>query len=372
MTLTGIGGSGKTRLALQIGAFELARFPDGVFFVDLAPVTDPELVSHTIATAFASSFGDARRTCLLVVDNCEHLVDTVAALVDRILVECHNVSVLSTSREALGLDGEQIVPVPSLLALSRRAFGTSMLASAPGADPALAADARRDIVSAIATASDGLPMEWRIQALGRAAMSEMNLGDLRAAVLHWSALLQLCGDTAEPHTLTSLALPSLAVSLHLVGDNDEALRVALRAMEFWNRCSTFYSFAMPYFTEMTTALVVGGRQETAFEVLRDAIRNVWRIGIPLAENQLLSVIAVVAYLRGNPDRAGRLLAAARHLSGATTRQIPFRTPGSLSLYRHYLPVIRAGLGSDEAHRARDEGQAMTLDVALAYALEGLG
>ena len=107
-------------------------------------------------------------------------------------------------------------------------------------------------------------------------------------------------------------------------------------------------------------------------MLRDAIRDLGRVGIPLVENHLLSIIAVVEHLRGRSERGGRLFAAARHLAGATKRQIPFRTPGSLSLYRHYLPVIRAALGPDEARRARDEGQSMTLEVALAYALEGLG
>jgi len=131
VTLTGIGGSGKTRLALQVGALELGGFTDGVFFVDLAPVSDPDLVSQAVATAAGLSFGDAlgglggsvddllvaslaRRECLLLVDNCEHLVDTVAGLVDRIFAGCPDVILMATSREVLGVEGEQIVPVPSL------------------------------------------------------------------------------------------------------------------------------------------------------------------------------------------------------------------------------------------------------------------
>ena len=81
---------------------------------------------------------------------------------------------------------------------------------------------------------------------------------------------------------------------------------------------------------------------------------------------------VVEHLRGRSERAGRLLGAARYLGGAINLPIPFRTPASWALYRHYLPLVREALGPEEARRARDEGRAMTLDDALAYALEGLG
>jgi len=128
VTLTGIGGAGKTRLALHVGALEVERFPDGVFFIDLAAVADPDLV----APALASACGLAQRgpsaaavraavvsalaaqQCLLVLDNCEHLLDAVADLVEPILAGCPRVVLLTTSREALGVEGEQIVQLPSL------------------------------------------------------------------------------------------------------------------------------------------------------------------------------------------------------------------------------------------------------------------
>jgi len=113
--------------------------------------------------------------------------------------------------------------------------------------------------------------------------------------------------------------------------------------------------------------------QVACQVLRDAARDIRRLGFPLAENHLLGMIAVVEQLRGHPDRAGRLLAASRHLGGAVDLPIPFRTPAHWALYRHYLPLVRAALGpAEESRRAREEGRAMTLDDALAYALEGLG
>jgi class 3 adenylate cyclase len=132
VSLTGIGGSGKTRIALEVGTAERDDFSDGVFFIDLSPVSDPDLVSQAVASGCALAIGDtlagelggstddrlvaslALRNCLLLVDNCEHLIDAVADLLDRILGECPNIKLLATSREALGIDGEQILPIPSL------------------------------------------------------------------------------------------------------------------------------------------------------------------------------------------------------------------------------------------------------------------
>ena len=131
VTLTGIGGSGKTRLALRIGALELDRFGDGVFFVDLAPASDLDVAAQTLAAACGLTAGDAigaggsaaidralvaltRRRCLVIIDNCEHVIDVAGELVERIAIHCPEVALLATSREALGVEGEQIVQVPSL------------------------------------------------------------------------------------------------------------------------------------------------------------------------------------------------------------------------------------------------------------------
>ncbi len=130
VTLTGIGGCGKTRLAIEVAAEQLERFADGVFFVDLAPVTDAAVVPAAIAAAvgfsrLAIGTGSGRpatelidylstRKVLLVVDNCEQVLEACAALVDEILERCPGVSILATSREALDLQGEQIYPLPPL------------------------------------------------------------------------------------------------------------------------------------------------------------------------------------------------------------------------------------------------------------------
>jgi predicted ATPase/class 3 adenylate cyclase len=131
VTLTGVGGVGKTRLALQLAAEVVPGFRDGAWLVELAAVRDPGRVADAVAAVFGvsarggESVGDAlieflgAKQMLLVLDNCEHLLEPVAALVDRVERSCAGVVVLATSREGLALDGEQILAVPSLAVLER-------------------------------------------------------------------------------------------------------------------------------------------------------------------------------------------------------------------------------------------------------------
>ncbi|HTU58377.1 MAG TPA: NB-ARC domain-containing protein, partial [Polyangiales bacterium] len=126
VTLVGSGGVGKTRLAVQVGAELLDDYADGVWFIDLAPIADPELVSSVIAQTLGMSQQQGhrvdeaippwleRKRLLLIFDNCEHVIDTVATLVDAILATAKDVCVLTTSRQALGIGGEEVVRVPSL------------------------------------------------------------------------------------------------------------------------------------------------------------------------------------------------------------------------------------------------------------------
>ncbi len=126
LTLTGIGGCGKTRLALKVAEAALGDFPDGVWLVELAPLVDPALVLPAVATAVgvreepgqplqATLLAALRdRRLLLVLDNCEHLLDACARLVDVLLRGCSQLQILATSREALGIGGEVARRVPSL------------------------------------------------------------------------------------------------------------------------------------------------------------------------------------------------------------------------------------------------------------------
>jgi predicted ATPase len=123
VTLTGVGGVGKTRLGVQAATDLLAQFCR-VWFVELASVADADDVADAIAlTVGAAAVTDplaaatallAGERTLLVLDNCEHVVDSAAAVIDWLTAECPDLSVLATSREALGIDGEHVVPVRSL------------------------------------------------------------------------------------------------------------------------------------------------------------------------------------------------------------------------------------------------------------------
>jgi non-specific serine/threonine protein kinase len=126
VTLTGIGGVGKTRLAIQVAKDLRRAFPDGVWLVELAELTDGALVAHTAAdvlganersgaspeSALAERLRDQH--VLLVLDNCEHVIEDCARLVEEVLRTASEVRVLATSREPLGVLGEHLWPVPPL------------------------------------------------------------------------------------------------------------------------------------------------------------------------------------------------------------------------------------------------------------------
>ncbi len=239
VTLTGIGGCGKTRLAIAAATGLLEQFPDGVFFADLAPVSDPEVVAGAVAAAvgfarMSLGTGSGRparelvdflttREVLLVLDNCEHLIDACAALVDEILERCPDVTVLATSREALRLHGEQVHPIDPL--------------PVPGADVTETSDAvqlfceraaavRPDFVMNAASASDIAEICRRLDGIPLAI-------ELAAAqVPHFSPrqIVDRLGDRLAPFT-AGRREPARHRSLHgaldwshaLLGDEERAV-----------------------------------------------------------------------------------------------------------------------------------------------------
>jgi predicted ATPase/class 3 adenylate cyclase len=189
VTLTGVGGVGKTRLALQVAADTVGRYPDGAWFVDLGPVADatfvgstfssslslPERRQGTIEESVVAVLRDKR--LLVVVDNCEHVIETVADLVDAVVGSCPGVRVLATSREALDVDGEDTYEVRPLASPDSE---TIMDNDAVRLFAERARSARRDfvlseenapVVAEICHRLDGIPLALELAAARLKVMS---------------------------------------------------------------------------------------------------------------------------------------------------------------------------------------------------------
>jgi predicted ATPase len=187
VSLVGAGGSGKTRLAAQVAADVSERHPDGVWWVDLAAVGDPAKVAWTVMAALGMGddrgldpvgritgcLGDSRT--LVVLDNCEHLLDAVAGLADGLLRSCPNLTVLATSREPLGISGELSWRVPPLSLPGDGDFSVDDVLRSEGvrlfvdrardARPSFDVDAdNAPVLAAICTRLDGLPLAIELAA----------------------------------------------------------------------------------------------------------------------------------------------------------------------------------------------------------------
>lgn len=178
LTLLGPGGVGKTRLSRQVGAATARAFPDGVWLVELADVHDPELV--TLSVAEALNLRDdttvplrrlteflADKRLLLILDNCEHLIDACAELVAHLVAATPEVRVLATSREVLGVPGEQVMPIPPLPIADDDSDAMRLLVErATAANPEFTPTrANRDTLAAICHRLDGIPLALELAAL---------------------------------------------------------------------------------------------------------------------------------------------------------------------------------------------------------------
>jgi predicted ATPase/DNA-binding CsgD family transcriptional regulator len=198
LTLTGVGGVGKTRLGLRMAAEVRRTFPDGVWFVELAPLRDPQLLPHTVANALELrqvspdpaadlAFYLEGRQLLVVLDNCEHLTDACAILVSKLLAAAPGLRVLATSRHVLGIEGEQILSVPPLSVPdaevlggdathyeSVRLFLDRATAVAPGFE---ITDANRDAVIELCRRLDGIPLAIELAAVWLRILSPAQILD---------------------------------------------------------------------------------------------------------------------------------------------------------------------------------------------------
>jgi predicted ATPase/class 3 adenylate cyclase/DNA-binding CsgD family transcriptional regulator len=193
ITLSGVGGVGKTRLALEVGAEVAGEFPDGVWMVELASVGDPASVPAAIATvlgitpqgdsalidAVAEALGGRR--LLLVVDNCEHVLAAAGSAIETILRRSEGVKILATSREALAVDGETVLTVAPL-ALEGGVTSDAVTlfvdrARAVRPNFGLSEAATATAVTEICETLDGLPLGIELAAARMAAMSAVEVRD---------------------------------------------------------------------------------------------------------------------------------------------------------------------------------------------------
>lgn len=201
VTLTGPGGVGKTRLAVQVAAEQLETFADGAWLVELETLTDESLVAQQVvvglgiaeasdADAQESVLGHLRtRQALLILDNCEHVIDACARLANALLRGCPGLRIIATSREALGVAGERLYPVRSLT-LPARARTVSAAAAAEfeavdlfcerarAADPAFTiTDANAAAVIEICERLDGIPLAIELAAARVRALSPQQIAE---------------------------------------------------------------------------------------------------------------------------------------------------------------------------------------------------
>ncbi|WP_285029606.1 LuxR C-terminal-related transcriptional regulator [Mycolicibacterium sp. lyk4-40-TYG-92] len=181
VTLTGAGGAGKTRIAVEVSARLVDEFPDGVWYADLAPITHPAVVAATVAHTLGLPDQPGRspveiavrfisdRKMLLLLDNCEHLLDSCGHLAMTLLAACPCLTILATSREPIGLAGEVIWRVPSLgiEVEAVELFLDRARQARPGFQMADAGEQVRDICRRL----DGMPLAIELAAARVRALS---------------------------------------------------------------------------------------------------------------------------------------------------------------------------------------------------------
>ena len=240
VTLTGVGGVGKTRLALEVAMHLADEFPDGIWFFELAAVTDPAAVPDAVAAVLGITQQPSKtvsesvaaalegRVRLLVIDNCEHVLGAGADLVEAILAHSATVRILATSREGLGVPVEQVRPVRSLDAAAgndseavslfvERALGIAPGFSMVDGDEAAA-------VTEICQRLDGIPLAIELAA---SRMASMTASEMRDRLDHRFRLLVGSRRGLERHHTLRHAV---AWSYDLLADTE---------MTVLNRCSVF-------------------------------------------------------------------------------------------------------------------------------------
>ena len=251
LTLLGMGGLGKTRLSLQIGADLLDEYPDGVWFLDLAPITDPSLVPSEAAQVLGVREEPGKpllqtltahlksRKLLVIVDNCEHLMDACANFANTVLRAVRDVRIIATSREALRVPGEQTYPVfplpvpgrdATVEILSRSDAVQLFVERAQAQKPSFALTEKdAPAIAELVARLEGIPLALELAA---ARMRALSLQDINKRLQNRFALLTGGGRVLMERQQTLRAL--VAWSYDLLTENEQLLfdRLAIFAGGF--------------------------------------------------------------------------------------------------------------------------------------------
>ncbi|WP_230984614.1 ATP-binding protein [Microbispora oryzae] len=413
VTAVGPGGVGKTRLVLAVAAEAAGDYSDGVWFVDLVPVADPDLIATAVAGAVGLGEQPGRdmtesvvaaladRHALLVLDNCEHVVDGVAPLLERLLAGCPRVTVLATSRARLMVPFERVYPVPPL---SMPADGESDAvalfmdrAAAVGRspDPAL-----RERIASICERLDGMALAIELAAaryptLGldgiTAALSHplrMLTGGSRAderhrsvrGVLDWSHALLEPADRALLRQVSVFVAPFTAVAAAEVAGGEEGIVAeglarlaeqsllvvtASRGRTEYRALETIRQYGMERLSEAgelagTRSRHIGWCLARAAELA--VAREDWRAGFDAVADDLRAALAWAADRPEQRTVAYRLarclaeLTFTRHLIGESQRRyeqaaaLAGDATAGASMLRHAAAVAGCRMNGEDMYR----------------------
>lgn len=388
VTLTGPGGAGKTSLAIEVGRSLEVDYPDGVWLAELAPITEPARVPDTLVTVLGLEqvvgFGGAppsefdpeatvveflrHRRALLILDNCEHLVDAAAHIVEVVLLACPKVEVLATSRDRLGVPGELLWRVPPLSWQDRHSDAVELFVSRaravnPAFDPS---PDELDMIAELCRRVDGMPLAIELAAARARSLSVAEIArrlddgiavlsdrqqSLRGAI-DWSYELlapaerELFGKLSAFHGTFSLAavesLGGELESLERLIDSSMVSPVAAHGEVRYRMLETLRAYAaerleaddgvdevmaqlLGFFLDALTDAEDGLRGPDQLEWLErieadhDSIRAVldWGVGHdPVRALRLAGRISWFWYLRGSSTEARERLATLLEASGA--------------------------------------------------------
>ena len=358
LTLTGPGGSGKTRLALELASEMVPEHADGVWFIELGPVSGPHLVPQAVADTLhlkeqasrrlADTLADhlRERRSLLVLDNCEHVVDVVAELTVELLKECEGLKVLATSREPLRVPGEVTWRVPPL----GRDEAVRLFADRAMAHQAQfrVSDENIDLIVRICECVDRIPLAIELAA---ARVPVMPLEEILSRLEKSFGLLTAGSRTTVSRQQTLRA--TLDWSYGLLSDSEKIL---------FRRLSIFAG----RFTLDAVEAVCGDDQLRPDAMLDLLARLVDKSMVWLDASRYRCLETIRSYGRQRLEEAGELDAFQARLGAYLIRAAQSRQPGHLADWLDRLEAVYDDVGATLAWSQRTDPE---LGVRLAIALD---